>query len=342
MADAIRNLLSSDGRVRMMIKQDTELLQLLTNEVFKPHGGNTDYLTWIRKYYNMISEAQNQILDDTGLIQSLIEHGLMEGIRRHLKHNKNDSDEVVLSLTFVIDLLAKQPDLIKTIFSKETKCARRIAKVIELHKDNANVTSLECDDLQDVLNKALKPVAKPKRVRAITGDLITSTVKLKAVVEKAWDCAEGVCNDKYGVPKLLKTLNNKLRLIKELCAKKNTSGCMYKTLKDGGGFPMLSSCFKALNKTLDCDERKHIISSATSLLCDLSQSKHSTLIVDKLCYRQIANLYLNNQKHQSMQDLANYLAQITHYILQNDPTTVQRLKDQGALKANRTILHRFT
>eukprot|EP01083_Nonionella_stella_P237180 832297_1 len=339
LADAIRNLLSADTRVRVMIKQETDLLPLLTSEVFKAHSGNTDYKTWIRKYYNVISEPQNQILDDAGLMQSLIEHGLMVGIRRHLKRNKNDSDEVVLSLTFIIHLLSKQPDLIKNTFSKQTKCARRIAKVIALHKDNANVTSLECDDLQDILDKALKAVAKPKRVRGITSDLITSSVKLKAAVRNAWDCAEGVCNDKYNINKLLRKLNQQLKLVKELCAKKNTSGCMYKTLKDGGGFPMLSSCFKALNKTVDCDAHKHVILSATSLLCDLSQSKHSTLIVDNLCYRQIADLYLSYAKHQ---DLANYLAQITHYILQNDPNTIQSLKEQCALKANRTIMHKFT
>eukprot|EP01083_Nonionella_stella_P175171 609216_1 len=90
---------------------------------------------------------------------------------------------------------------------------------------------------------------------------------------------------------------------------------------------------------MDCDARKHVILSATSLLCDLSQSKHSTLIVDNLCYRQIADLYLSYAKHQ---DLANYLAQITHYILQNDANTSQSLKEQCALKANRTIMHKFT
>eukprot|EP01084_Bolivina_argentea_P155613 271177_1 len=102
MRDAMKSLLSTKYRSKMI---KTELLQLLTSKVFKLHSNRTEYKTWIRKYYHILSP----ILDHTKSIQSLIKHGLMDGVAQHLQDNKSVSDEVVLSLSFVIDLFSKHP-----------------------------------------------------------------------------------------------------------------------------------------------------------------------------------------------------------------------------------------
>eukprot|EP01083_Nonionella_stella_P127086 384924_1 len=344
MSDAMKSLLSTKYRGKMI---KTELLQLLTSKVFKLHSNRTEYKTWIRKYYHILSP----ILDHTKSIQSLIKHGLMDGVAQHLQDNKSVSDEVVLSLSFVIDLLSKHPDLIRqSLVANDCKHARTIADVIKLHKEKANakVTDLELEGLQEILNTTLKTIKKRKRrgrAASITMDLIGSSRGLKATLRKAWDIATRIIANKGDVVKSLSKLNEKLTEVKKTCDDKNTSAYNYKTLVDAKAFAALSSCFQALKKGPHWDDaHKNAIVSAADLLHGLSQSKHSKEILDNKCYRRIAGLYLSDANHQEFPDLARYVAQITDCILQHDPTetTIQNLKNQRAINANTTIMNKFT
>eukprot|EP01083_Nonionella_stella_P062658 162908_1 len=84
MCDAINNILSTKHGLDI-IKQSSELMPSITNKVFKSHSY---YTMWIPKYYAMLANPQNHILDDTEFMASLIAAGLMDGINNHLGRNK--------------------------------------------------------------------------------------------------------------------------------------------------------------------------------------------------------------------------------------------------------------
>eukprot|EP01083_Nonionella_stella_P272460 923908_1 len=135
MCGAINNILSTKHGSDI-IKQNSELMSLITNKVFKSHSY---YTMWIPKYYAMLADPQNHILDDTEFMASLIAAGLIDGINNHLERNKANPQQAVTSMAFIMDSVSNQPELSTKALAKDRKCVQNTINVMQLH-DNDRFT----------------------------------------------------------------------------------------------------------------------------------------------------------------------------------------------------------
>eukprot|EP01083_Nonionella_stella_P003786 10884_1 len=162
MCDTVRRILNTKHEV-----QNHELMRSITKR-FKSHGEDT---MWMPRYYVMLSD----VLDDHHFVALLIGAGLMDGIRSHLKHNKDrseDVDHIIPCVTFITHLQSKQPKTTKDIMNC---CGQDIVDLIEMHATNTSalkalyetihtsifndphaVASFKPYGLEDVLHKILK------------------------------------------------------------------------------------------------------------------------------------------------------------------------------------------
>eukprot|EP01083_Nonionella_stella_P044582 120020_1 len=130
--DAIKDMTRTQEGVDV-IKQNPQLLQSICRGLFKPYNG---YTRCIATYYAILSDPQHQLLNDTQFVSSLVANGLIEGTKQHLRYNKRNPQDVIVSMDFITHLLTKQPQFTQDIVDS---CAEDIVESIETHHTDPNV-----------------------------------------------------------------------------------------------------------------------------------------------------------------------------------------------------------
>eukprot|EP01083_Nonionella_stella_P003784 10881_1 len=144
--EAIRNIVNTaDGAD--IIKEESDLLPLITKNVLKANG---DYAQCIRKYYDILTNPDSEMLDITSgeFVNALMENGLIEGINNHLQQNENEPDQVIAAIRFISFLLSKQPKYTNDII---TNCGQSVVNAVNCC--GTNDTEPHSLGLNDVLRK---------------------------------------------------------------------------------------------------------------------------------------------------------------------------------------------
>eukprot|EP01083_Nonionella_stella_P115236 341428_1 len=343
--DAMKTILSTGAEI---IKQRSQLLPLLTSKVFKLHS---EYTVCIGKYYQLLSNPQSDFLDDTQFVNTLLENGLIEGIKNHLEQNKKNSEQVVLSMQFISTLLAKQPKLTAKLIEI---CAQTIVNVMKYHKKDAvalhsayNVlyALIENDPnvilafkeygFEEVLTEILDQKDIDEQIYNETNTFLSTMISDDKIIS-ALDSANVLAQQLMDKPNdigLIEDLDKRLIFLANVCGAENK----YKTVIDNGGLILLPTCFQALNEAKDCLAREHAIESAAFAAYKLGEFGNPKDILDDSCYGQMADLYLNNVAYEG---LAEYLAKLTVFGAKK-AVFVPELHEQRAVEANIAMINNF-
>ena len=345
--ESIKNVLATAQGCKL-IKEESQLLPLLISKVLKPHS---EYKVCIPKIYEILKT--NYFLNDSKYINTLCENGLIEGIKNHLEKNKQESEQVILSMNFITDLIKKQGKLTKTMVDN---CARTIINTMKfhmkdkdalhsiynclyalIHHDPNIILTFKEYGFEQILAEILDQddTNLDQEIFTETNTFLSTLIsdnKIIAALDSANEIAQNLANKPNDIG-LIEDLDKRLIFIANICGAENK----YKTVIDNGGLILLPTCFAALNEAKDCLAREHAIKSCAFAAYKLGEFGNPSDIVEDGCYSQMADLYLNNVNYEG---LADYLAKLTTFALKKQ-SLLPQLHEGNAVDANIAMIKNF-